>query len=750
MRKRGILLVILLLSLLSESVSAQDIIIAGKSYPLIIFIPFVLIVLIWIIILVIWFIRNIHNVALVFYNLGKSVGKFLSMIGFKRISEKLAEIRERKLASTEQKRALLLKKQEKKEKEKEEKKAGPKKKDLTPYLEKINLLENKLPKSKEDIVFKNLAEMIRSFFATLLNLQHQFTEAELQQILEKKKKSLVAFTKKLAELKYSGKPLSKKELQDLIDEFKQIVKHYVKQGWKPGKEEITPMERLVTRDKKILANIKSYIDFLKQESRKSEIESLLEEESRVLSKNVRSIKKRYNKMLKLYVQLSPREKAIIYPQLIDFYNRINKSIFSTVYSKKSKKELEYFENKLKQLKSAPKKEPWFLKLKRSFTSKEEKPKKIAIKGKKIKVKLGTQKYKPKESWIQNLFSRRQKPVKIPKPKKKKVAIKAPKTVKDSFGHKFIRIFKREEVPSKRLKPSVKVPEAPKVAVKEKKGKPLPSMEPLFKRLVNIFRTDEAKAPSGKQKRLKKKIERQELKHKKKELKKRQKEKKLELKKKKVVDVPKEQKEIISELDELTKEPKIEKIDYLAKIKQDIKDGRRYLKAENIKAADKAYDEIRVYFANLEPEDRKKIYDRILKYFEALESTKEKIRQRQLKLQEQENRRNQKLADKRRKFEAKETLVKQKLEDEESSLDSEQKQLEQALNNLTVPQTNPSKTYISKIRKSESDRLIKAIEEKRKLAKEAEERKKKKKKALTKLQKEEEKLTNQLENMKKFL
>jgi len=744
MRKRGFLLITLLLTLLSQLVAAQDIIIAGKSYPLIIFIPFVLIILIWIIILIIWFTRNIHNIALVVFNIGRSIGKFLALIGFEKISTKLSELREKRLKAAEAQRRLLIQRDQEKVKEKEEKKQAPKKKDLTPFLEKVTLIETQLPKTKEDLVFKNLAEVIKSFFAILLNLQHEFTETELQEVLEKKKKGLVEFTQKLAELKYSGKPLTKKELTALIDEFKQIVRHYVKAGWKSGEEKTTAMEKIVTQDKKILGNIKGYINFLKQESKKTEIEGLLEEESKVLSKNIRSIKRQYNKMLKLYVQLSPREKSLVYPQLIDFYNRINKSLFSTVYSKKSKKELEYFAKKLEKLKSAPKKEPFLLKLKR-FLAPKEKPVQIPIKGKKLKIKLPQAPIEYKESFLKSLFKKKPKPVKIPKVKQKKVEIKKSKEVKDSFSHKFTKIFKKEQIPIKKIsKVMPEPPKEPKVKeikaphpIKVKLSKPLPSMEPLFKKLVNVFHREQpSKRLRVKEEKIKQKIEKQMLVKKQAEL--------------NVENVPQEEQQVIAELDKLIQQPKLQKVDYLSKIHQDINDGRKYLRENNVQAAEKVYDEIRIYFASLEPEDREKIYDKILKYFGDIEIVKEKVRSEELRVQARENRKKEREAEKRLKLEVEETVAKKEVEKEENTLDAERRRLMESLEHLNIPNPTEVKNYITRVTARDKNKILKEIEEKRERAKEEAKRRKKRDKAIKELESEEQRIARELEKIKKFL
>ena len=360
--------------ILSKITTAQDIIIKDKVYPLIIIVPFLIVVIVWSIFFIVWTIRHRHKIALVLFNIGQLISKIFMKLGiFTNIKAKLEEIKQRRMAEASKEASLLTTKKVKQKVIKKEEE----KKDLTPFLEKIETIENQLPKLKEKVVFKNFSEVVKSFFSTLFNLKYEFTEDELQQVLEKRRRSLVEFSKKLKDYKYSGKELTKNDLIKLIDEFKRIVEHYVNRGWKSSNISRKPVEKLVEEDKKILANIRSYIEFLKTESRKRQIEHMLEVERQIMNQNIKSIKRRYNKMLKLYVQLSPEERAVIYPQLINFYNSINKAIFSSIYSEKSKEQLAEFRKQLEILKNLPKKEPFLLKLKKNlsllFTKKEKKP-----------------------------------------------------------------------------------------------------------------------------------------------------------------------------------------------------------------------------------------------------------------------------------------------------------------------------------------------------------------------------------------
>ncbi|MFH1065807.1 MAG: hypothetical protein V1734_04865, partial [Nanoarchaeota archaeon] len=208
--KKRICLFALLLVICTQIASALDITIAGKPYPAFLFIPLALIFFIWIIIVFKWLIRNFSRIALFFYNMGKFISAFGFRLGITKLKEKI-------------KQKPIIDEPEVKETAKE----APKEeatKDLTPFIEKINALERKLQHTKEpDAIFKELTPLIRDFFRALLNIHYEFTDNEMVDVLEKKKKHLVEFANKISELKYSGKKLSLKEVEELVKEFKGIV-----------------------------------------------------------------------------------------------------------------------------------------------------------------------------------------------------------------------------------------------------------------------------------------------------------------------------------------------------------------------------------------------------------------------------------------------------------------------------------------------------------------------------------------------
>ncbi|MEA3378064.1 MAG: hypothetical protein U9Q69_00335 [Nanoarchaeota archaeon] len=342
-------------------VYAQEIMIGEKTYPLIILIPLLIVVGIWLIILLIYFKNNFHKFSLILFNFRK----FLQKAGLWKLPQFIKEI----------------KKQEE-EKPKEEKKEEEEvKKDLTLHVDKISKFENNLPKLKDKEAFKTFNSISKDFFSDLLGMNYEFTDQELIDELQKKRKSLVNFASKLAHLKYSGHEISKKEIIALLDEFKDIVKTHAKKSHK--QKSITPKslkEKLIEQDKKIFENIKDYIKFLKKENRRQQIQDLLDEERVILKENIRTIKRTYNKILDYYVQLSPRDRAKIYPELMEFYHNINKAIFSSIYGERSKKELEYFKNELERIKNKPKKFTFALKIKHFLETMMPEKSKIKLTG----------------------------------------------------------------------------------------------------------------------------------------------------------------------------------------------------------------------------------------------------------------------------------------------------------------------------------------------------------------------------------
>lgn len=681
MGKRGFALFVMLFSLFSiKAALAQDIVIAGKNYPLIILIPFAIVVIAWAVILIIWAARRIHKFSLILFNIGQMLSRLGAKLGIGGMKERMASLKLRKA------------KAEEKAKEKPEEKKEPiAKKDLTPFLDKVEEIEGQLPKLKEAATFKNLNSVIRSFFSTLFNLQYEFTDQELMEVLEKKKKSLIEFSQKLSDYKYSGKEMKKEDLVKLIDDFKRIVQQYVKAGYRAKKVSRGAIETIVEQDKKILANIRGYLEFLRTENKKKQIQKMLEDERKVLSDNVRSIKRRYNKILKLYVQLSPAEKAVVYPALVGFYENVNKAIFSSVYSEKSKKQLEYFVRELTRLKKMPKRESLFSKLKKAF-----RPKPLP--------KVRVEAEEPFASRLKKAFS----------------VLK---------GARLIRA-RPKPVPEPVEKPKAKPEKVPKpVPMPE----PVPSMEPVLKKLTNVFKpfpTKEVKLPA---KAAKPKVA-------------------VKVAEKKKVMPPPDEKAIMEQLDRVMDAYRIERVDYMAKVRDLVAKGMRSLKGNRLEIAEKCYSELRFSYANLDKKEQKKAYDSVIKLFNAIKAARRYRREQVRRKQEAEERKR--LLEERKKLEVleKERIAKKekrmkmrKLEREEERLVAEMGRTEQ----LELIRQRMSRK-LKRREKAEEELKAKEELERKKLKKEAAKQRKVTLKNLKGLETEKLKLMDELDRLKEEL
>ncbi len=153
------------------------------------------------------------------------------------------------------------------------------------------------------------------------------------------------------------------QIDQLIAKFRALARPYVRSAKKKEKEP-NIFERIIAEDRKLFENIRHYIEFLKTESRKKEIVELLHTERKMFNDEIRSLKKAYNRILAMYVQLSPAERTDLYPQLLEFYHTVNNAIFSSVYGEKSKEQLKYFEHELRKIKDLPRKHSFFYQLKK--------------------------------------------------------------------------------------------------------------------------------------------------------------------------------------------------------------------------------------------------------------------------------------------------------------------------------------------------------------------------------------------------
>ncbi len=353
--KGGILLVLAMLIFVKPA-SAQEIVIGQKAYPLTILIPLIIIAFIWAIIMVVYLFKNMHKFSWVLVSINRRIKK----AGLQNLPEYFKGLIKRKKGEEGEA------KKEKAEKEED-------KKDLSPYLKRLDVLEARLPKISNTEALHEFSDITRDFFSDLVGLRHAFTIEEVRSKLKTKRKELLQIAERVSEAKYSGSEITKEETLVMMDRLRKITESYVHKGWKKERKAQKFLDRLIEEDKKIISNIRDYLDVLKHENRKKQIEGLLDDERALLKRNISTIKRVYNKILALYVQLSPKEREKIYPKLMEFYNNVNKAMFSTVYGERSMKKLEYFSKKLEELKNKPKVESINVKIRKLIGAKRVSP-----------------------------------------------------------------------------------------------------------------------------------------------------------------------------------------------------------------------------------------------------------------------------------------------------------------------------------------------------------------------------------------
>ncbi len=311
-------------SVLSLPVIAAQEPISLQENPVSVFliIPAIVIVLLLVVLLVATFKRNL-TAALV---------RFMS---FKRIFTRVKE-------------------QPKTEAEKAEE--GISREDFQDYVGRLDTIEKGMPSAAPGDSFKNFSFIAKDFFSKLVGANHAYTDEEIAAHLESKRKSLAEFSNKISQMKYSGYQPSKEEVVKLITDFKSIVSSHVRRQKGESlaaKASNNLLSKIIDEDKKIFESIKGYVEFLKKEDKKQQIQELLSNEQNILEANIKKAKAVYDDILKLYCQLSVDERKNVYPKLIQFYNNVNKMVFSSVYNQKSKDELAYFSKELSKMRDEP-------------------------------------------------------------------------------------------------------------------------------------------------------------------------------------------------------------------------------------------------------------------------------------------------------------------------------------------------------------------------------------------------------------
>lgn len=229
------------------------------------------------------------------------------------------------------------------------------KKNENDYLSEISRFKKQLPKLAPEEAFDTLSGITKRFFKELLGLNYEFTYSELVKELKGrgKKKELVDICQRFSELRYSDTKISKEELAKFADELENILKKE-QVPKEEGKEKLAVSRVLKQKNQNFFANlvetIKTFRDESKREhARKHKLFAMMIEEEEALKQDMDIAKGIYQKILKSYTKLPPEERKEAQERLAKFYKSINEMLFSTFYSEKSKKQLEYFTGKLGQM-----------------------------------------------------------------------------------------------------------------------------------------------------------------------------------------------------------------------------------------------------------------------------------------------------------------------------------------------------------------------------------------------------------------
>jgi hypothetical protein len=93
------------------------------------------------------------------------------------------------------------------------------------YPKEVRALQKHILVLEPEEAMTHLSNLANRFFKEKFNINYEFSHGELEKKLEKEKAVWVSFPKKLSQLKYSGEPLSKQEVQELAKEFWNIVNY---------------------------------------------------------------------------------------------------------------------------------------------------------------------------------------------------------------------------------------------------------------------------------------------------------------------------------------------------------------------------------------------------------------------------------------------------------------------------------------------------------------------------------------------
>ena len=144
-------------------------------------------------------------------------------------------------------------------------------------------------------------------------------------------------------MKYSSKKTTKQELEKFADKIEKLVR---KEQMRKDVAELKVSSALTKGRKSMLGRF-SQIESEKE--KKKHLMELMAQEEDALKKDMEIAKNIYHRILTSYYRLPPKDRKEVYIRLNSFYEQVNKMLFSSFYSKQSKKQLGYFTKKLEEL-----------------------------------------------------------------------------------------------------------------------------------------------------------------------------------------------------------------------------------------------------------------------------------------------------------------------------------------------------------------------------------------------------------------
>ncbi len=229
------------------------------------------------------------------------------------------------------------------------------------YIKEIHRFKHHLNDLPPEQAFGIISDLTKKFFKEMLRINYQCTYNELAEELRKrgKRKELIDVCNKFSEIKYSDEPISREGLKAFADEIERLLKteHITAPAVSAAaKNQRGEVSRAFIEKRGNV--IKKIFDVLRKPQKKTiereEMLNLIKQESEALKRDMEIAQQTYHKILSSYYKLPKEERKEVYNKMIRFYQDVNKLLFSSFYSERSKKELENFADKLAKLKEEKK------------------------------------------------------------------------------------------------------------------------------------------------------------------------------------------------------------------------------------------------------------------------------------------------------------------------------------------------------------------------------------------------------------